>query len=321
MRLIGQLAAPAFLEEETVGWVSEDNLAAPWNSFLYPVIRLAFLLARPFGDAAPLVTSLAMVAGIALVAAFLASDRMADAIPDQRVRLASAVGLAALPYGDARIYTTTINLHWFLAIYLGALLLATPTVGGWRIVDRIGALAAFSVPAVMFLAPLYLWRRRHVDRWVLAVVLSGAAAQVASMLLSPRASGGDPLSLAGHAIVRMGLAPLGDRNGWVLIDNPALGIALALLVLAAALLLRDRLPAPTVVVFGVLAAALGVAGMSTGIPDQLSRPDEAARYFVVGAWLLLTIAAAGLVSRRPAGVVLGALLVFGIMTTFILTPH
>jgi hypothetical protein len=312
VRLGSWLARPAFLEEELVGWVGGGDLLAPWHTFLYPVIRVVFL-----ATSSPAVAVLAMTTGVALVAGFVASDRLADAIPDRPIRLAAAVGIALLPFGEARIYSTAINLHWFLTIYLAALLLATKPFGRF---DRLAALVcAISSPASIFLAPLYLWRRP--DRWLVAAVCAGAAAQAIAFALAPRAAGGaDPLSVALVSLARLGVAPIGDRS-WLLVDYPPLGLALAGVALAAAAMLRDLLPRLTLIVLGVTAALVILAGIATSDLTRLAAPDEAVRYFVLGTWVLLLLALAGIRAHRPAGFVLGTLFAFGIVSTFVLTPH
>lgn len=297
------LAAPAFLDEELAGWVGQGNVLAPWHGFVYPLIRLAFLPGSPF------LAQLVMIAGVALVAGFLASDRMAQAIPDERVRIAAGVGLAFLPFADARIYTTVINLHWFLAIYLVALALATPS--RW---DRLGALVAFSVPAAIFIAPLYVLRRR--DRWVTGVVLAAAAVQLASILASPRTTGipDIPMTLA-----RIGIAPLGDHLGWVLVNVVTLGFALGTLIVASAFALRSSLPRSTVLAFGFVSLAIAGAGMAT-VTDPAS-PWEGVRYLVMGTWLLGLLAIAGLVKGRWPALVPAAAFAAGIGTTFAVNAH
>lgn len=86
-------------------------------------------------------------------------------------------------------------------------------------------------------------------------------------------------------------------------------------------MLLDLLPRVTLAVFGVVAVAIIVSGMTTGDPARLMWPDEGVRYFVLGTWLLLMLAIAGVRARRPAGYVLAALFSFGIVSTFVLTPH
>lgn len=333
VRLVGQLAAPAFLEEETVGWWAAtfarsplESLVTPWNGFLYPLERLVFLGARLVPvELAPLVTTLAMITGVALVAAFLASDRLAVAVPDLRVRVAAAIGLALLPFDAGRIYTTVIDLHWFLTIYLVALLLATPAPGrGWRIADRVGTvLAASSAPTVLFLAPLYLLRRRTVDRWVLAAILAGAAVQVAALGTAPRYAPVPPdiPMVVALTVARLGLAPLGDRLGVVLPEAPVLAIALAGLVLAAAVLARDRLPRMTVATVGAASLTVALAGMATADPTRLAHPIEGARYFVVGTWGLMLLTLAGLADRRRTTAVIAVVFAAGVVSTFAITPN
>lgn len=330
LRMVGQLTHPSFIEEETVGWWFPtfdysplETLTQPYNGFRYPIVRLVFLASRLVPDTlAPLLTTAVLIAVVALVAAFIASDRMTPAIPDRRVRLAAGLALALLPFGNARIYSTIVNVHWFLTIYLAALALATPATARWRMADRIGAaIAASSVPAVLFLAPIYVWRRRYIDHWIVAVVVLAAVLQLASLATSPRLpmTALEPWTAVVTAY-RSGIAPIGDRLDGFVPPWPFLRIALAGLMLSAAFHARDRLPGQTMFVFSIVAVAIALVGMAGSDPSRLAAQDEAVRYFVIGTWLLATLTIAGMMDRRRTTLVLAIAFAIGLASTFWLTP-
>jgi hypothetical protein len=327
VRISPQLAQPRFLLEDAVGWWAPavidpvGSLLTTWNGFAYPFYRLCYLVARLVSsEGAPLVPLVITTICIALVAGFVASDRLAAALPDRRVRLGSAVAIALLPFDNAGIYTM-LNLQWFGTIYLAALLLATPAPTiRWRITDRLGALlVATSTPSSLVVLPLFLIRRHQLDRIVIAAIGVGAAFELLVFAGAERHSWIDA-SLLGAAALRLGIAPLGDYVGRILIELPAPGAALAAVILSAAVLASERLPRSTGVVLALVSAAFALVGMSNFWPDIRLDPWQGARYLIFGAWSLMTLTLAGLVGRRRTTVVIALAFAVGVATTFRQTP-
>jgi hypothetical protein len=92
-----------------------------WHGYVTPNARLVFLIGRALDSV--LFTRLAAAAVVAIVAMFLASERLAPAIPDRRVRLLFALSLAFLPVVGP--YRGPLNDQWFVAIGLVGMALTT----------------------------------------------------------------------------------------------------------------------------------------------------------------------------------------------------
>lgn len=318
--------APAFRWEEVAGfWVPTfvkpalSTLFLPWNGFIYLVPRAAFLLARVGpAEAAPIVTFAVFVASIGLVAAFVAGNRLAEALPGRSLRLLAALGLALLPFAGGE-YASVLHVHWWLAIYLAMLLVAAPpTTRRGHVIDAIGALlGALDGPAVIALAPLYLlWRRDR--RGLTAIVSAGALVQFAAFITSPRRpSDGSLLAVALSAGQQLGTTALGDRLPSLFADVSIamLGVSLVSLVAFAGSLLS--LPSRTYFVIGYLTIALAVAGAAAREPSVAPLP---ARYEVVGAWAMLVAGAASALKGGKPGLLLVALLVAGIAGSLRMDP-
>src|ERR1035437_7757125 len=147
---------PAFLEEETGGWWSAtfvrsplETLVTPWNGSIYVLPRAGFLVARLLPVwRAPQGASIVFILTLALLAGFIASRRLAEAIPGDYVRALVGVGVVLLPFDKTFVYATILDAPFWLAIYLALLLVATPPLTrAWKIADVLGAaVAAFSGP-------------------------------------------------------------------------------------------------------------------------------------------------------------------------------
>jgi hypothetical protein len=88
----------------------------PLPGYLQILGQLAFVIARPFGDLAPLVTRLEAAAIIGLVAAFVASDALAPAIPNRSVRVLTALSMPLIPTAFPDGFVGPLNDQWWLAI-------------------------------------------------------------------------------------------------------------------------------------------------------------------------------------------------------------
>jgi hypothetical protein len=217
----GQFWAPTFTIDPM------HYLVEPWAGYLQVPSRAAFLLARlgPF-EVAPAVTILIHAAIIGLVAVFLASDRLADAIPDRRVRLGLALALPLLPATET--FITVLSAQWFLAVFVVALSLTTDR--RWWDYPAL-AIAGLSGVAVTLALPLY-WRDRRG-----LVLLACAVIQGLTLLASdrrPNAPGVNARDLAilgslAVAVILLRQLPLRTRASFIYLG--VLTVLLGMLVL------------------------------------------------------------------------------------------
>ena len=245
------------------------------------VSRAAFLLAR-LGppEVAPAVTILVYAAIIALVAVFLASDRLAVAIPDRRVRVLFALAIPLIPVPE--VFISVLSVQWFLALYLAGLSLTKEI----RRFDYVGvAIAGLSGIGAVLTLPLF-WRDRRG-----LVLLACAGLQAVVLVGSDRRP--VPLDL---------LAPLAR-------------VGLGIIPLVLALTLVRTLPLRTVVAFAYVAAATAAAGMLAG-GHSIADPVLAGRYFFATAAVATLLAVAGVVARRPTAALLGGALIGAAVFSF-----
>lgn len=314
---------PQFLGEEAAAFYAATFVLNPaeailtsWNGFIYLGPRLAFALSRlvdpPY---APVAVFALFAIGLAWTALFIGSSRMAEAIPDARVRWFGAVAVFLLPFATGE-YASVLQVTWWWAIYLAALLVATDArTRAERWMDRAGAIAAaFTGPAAILLAPLYLARRgRRVD--LTAIVCAGAVAQLLALLSSPRRppEGVDLLRVPMILVERIGALPLGDILGqyFFQLSNRVLLIAL-LPILISFLWAARSVPRRTLLVFGYVAIAIPIMGFMAVPTEGMRGASHGARYFIPLAWLMMITAAAALMDRRPPALILGAALALGL---------
>jgi len=262
---------PQFLWEETAAfWATSfvvdpvRYLVEPWAGSFVVIPRAGFLIAR-LGppEIAPAITIIMHAMVIAMVAWFLASERMAAAIPDRRIQLTFATSIAILPVAEP--YVSILSAHWFLALYLVGL----SRVAGRRIDIPLVVGAGLSGVGAALAAPLFFldWRPgRRIDRRGLALIAALGAQGLAVL-----ASGRQPRSLD--------LVPI------------VLGAALTFVLVAAP---RVQIPRRTLTAFGLLAlATFALGAIAMGVSG---------RYLLAGTALVGLVVAAWLVHWRPIGI-------------------
>jgi hypothetical protein len=279
---------PQFIWEETRDfWAPTFTLdplrylVDPVAGYLPMVPRAAFLLAR-LGppEVAPAVTILVHAAIIALVAVFLASDRLAHAIHDRRVRIGFALAITLVPILE--IYYSVLSAQWFLALYLAGLSLTREV----RRIDYAGvAIAGLSGIGAVLTLPLF-WRDR---RGLVLLVCSGVQGLV--LVASERR----PVELDL-------LAPL-----W--------RVGLGIIPIVLALTLVRTLPLRTVLTFVYLAAVTAAAGTLAG-GHIIADPAMSSRYFFATAAVAALLAVAGLAARRRTAALLGGVLLGAALLSF-----
>jgi hypothetical protein len=138
----------------------------------------------------PLLFVLVAIVVQVLPAAFVASRRMADAIPLRSVRLLLAAAYLVVP-NSREVNANLTNAQWHLGLLAVLVVLASPATGAWRAFDvAVVAMSGLTGPYCVALLPVagvvYLARRR---RWslVLLVLTAGVAAiQLFELATSPR---------------------------------------------------------------------------------------------------------------------------------------
>jgi hypothetical protein len=183
-----------------------EYLFEPWAGYLGVFARFSFLLAYQFDELGPLVTRLLAAAVIGLVAVYLASDELADAIPRRTVRTAVALSLPILPIGYPGPYVGPLNSQWWIAIAVLGIALARPR--RWHYAALLGAGFVGVAPCIAL--PAFR------DRRIVALGV-GVAAQAATLLMSERRSPGFTISPDYIAVMLtvgavMLLAPLPGRT-------------------------------------------------------------------------------------------------------------
>lgn len=288
LRQPNTILRPQFIWEETRDFWAPTfaldplhYLVEPVAGYLPMVSRGAFLVARLAPpEVAPAVTILIHAAIIAFVAAFLASDRLAAAIPDRRVRILFALTIPMVPILE--VYYSVLSAQWFLALYMVGLSL-TKNV---RRFDYVGvAIAGLSGVGAVLTLPLF-WRDR---RGLVLLVCAGLQAIV--FLDSDRR----PVALD------------------LLAPFERIGLGIIPIILAIALV--RALPLRTVMAFVYLAAVTAAAGTLAG-GRLIADPAMSSRYFFAIAVVAALVAVAGAVARRRAGMLLGGALIGAAVLSF-----
>ncbi len=336
-----------------------QTILRPYAGYLNLVPRLVALLSRlvPVADA-PLVTNSAALLITGAVCAYIAGGRLSGAIPSASLRWTIA-GLVVLLPNSHETLGSIAYTQWYLGMYLLTAAFATsPRTRAVEAVDLL-ALGAASLtgPWGVLFTPLYAWQARpslairradHArDRapkrlswdWVriraaLAVCLPSLA-QLAYIVATPAPSMGNGVAtLAGTMGVignRFVDAPflgaiwtsllLQAGLPFALLAGLTVGIGGLVIVAFSALTVRARVVALYVVGVTVTATVIRERAMLGGFLD----PGVAERYVVVPGLVLAAVAvsavARGKGATRVAGMVLVALLTFGIVGDFRVPPH
>jgi hypothetical protein len=290
-----------------------DVLLRPYNGYLHLVPRTVGLLERlvPIQWAPALGNTVALLI-VALIAGFLASDRLAPVLPDRRARLAAAVGFVLLPASQETLGSIAF-IQAYLVVFLVAVgLAATPRTRTWRAVETLAvAMSALSTPIAIVLVPLHWVRVRRCGSAALgpAIALTGAAAVQVAVLAASRAPAVAPADFflfAQASILRLVVEPFGGATwtrlaidaalpGWVGI-TAAIVIAGLLVVSVAAI---DRWSA--LALLGTT-GAVGILGIfrSSDASGWLLDPFLLQRYFVPAGWAAVVVVAGALFARSTA---------------------
>jgi hypothetical protein len=286
-------------------------IVAPYAGYLHLAPRLVAEAERwvpPYH--APQLGALISLAVVVLLAALLASERLANVLPARWMRIALAGLLIATP-SAYEILGVEVNLQVYLAVYLVALAIARPSTG-WvgRLADGIGAiLAGLSGPFSILLAPLF-WLRRG---WLALIVTACATNQTAAILLAPQrpitlASAGDVLDVV---LLRINSAVLGSTVGSSVPPALAIGLIAATVVLVLGAPFRKAWAPFMYAALVVSAAAVVSDGAGLGVHARYGE-----RFFLMASLAAGLLIVCGLLSPyRPTVVtakVMGVLLILGI---------
>jgi MFS family permease len=318
-RGLAPFTRPQYMSDEPAAFAAAaladpfGSVLAPWSGFLHVVARLAHLSVAPLPLAiSPAVTVLELYIVIAIVAAFLSSSRLEAVIPDRRVRIAAALMLAVLP-GTRIAIASVLNVHWYTALLLAALAVATDTPR-WRWFDRVAVvLASLSGPATIVLAPVY-WSRvresRH--RLVLALIVTAVAVVQGLVYLASDRASAIRADAPGILVERVGLSVLGEGLG-ALVPPAVLVVVGAAIAVAIVKLVRGVTPR-ALTTFGLLGLALAVAGVMT--QSDFSTPSASTRYFIPLAFVVSLVVLAGLRNRRVVAFAISAVLLIGVVRDY-----
>ena len=310
------------------------QLTQTWGGTLQLVPRLGYLALRAVPVLwAPLAENLLSFIAVLGVAVFVASDRLASAVPDRRVRLALAASVLLLT-AQRDVMGALMNVQWYGGLWLAVLPIAsTPVTALGRWMERaLIALVALTGPFSLLLAPVYLWRlrsrRQPHDIWLAAIVLLGGFVQIFAILATGRAEVAEqrPAELAFvtfwlHATI---VPVIGERLGNAVGDS---GVPAAILFVGGATLVASlvltawrSLPAAALpLVYG--GVVIGLSGIAVHAGANVWPPGAYERYFLVAAVLVAVIVVAGVVRRSRLAAALAVLLAIGIVSDFRLEAH
>jgi hypothetical protein len=285
-----------------------EALLRPYQNYLHVIPRLAAVLehAAPVAVAPVISNFLALVVS-ALVAAFIASDRLRSVIPDRRLRWLLALVLLLLPATQELLGSITYA-QWYLALFLLAMSVADDGTSRQQFVDRIlVGLACLTGPFGLLFMPLYWWRawmrRDRSSAWLAGIVTFAAACQL--IVIAVTAHRDSTVTLESLPTVlqilatRLAIEPVFGARLAALIGGPSVpeiarDVAAALL-LAAVAVSATGLPRSQLVRILYATAAVLVAA-AIGLQDPLGAllsPYGAQRYFFIpGAIIALVVVAA-----------------------------
>jgi hypothetical protein len=308
-----------------------DQLFRPYAGYVHLIPRSTGLLERLVPPAwAPFVSNFIALAIAALVVRFLASDRLATAVTDRRIRWACAVLFIVLPGMDMVLGSITF-IQFYLAVFLVAGALASParTIFG-AITFRLAlVIVSLTGPFSLLFAPMYVARaaiRRDRDSlWSLVAVGIGAAVQFVALLVAGGRGAAEP-TLAPVDVIRVvgvhiATGFTGTRFMIELVARQPTAVVaiIAILILAALVLVALRsVPRGWLVVGGyVLAVTIGSSLLNgSDKTADLLDPNSVSRYFVL-PWFVVGVFLIASASRRNlAAIVLLCVLAVGIVGDF-----
>lgn len=289
-----------------------EVLFRPYAGYQHFIVRVFTFLERLVPvEFAPLVANVAALALLALLAAFVASSRLARAIPHAGLRLGLALLIVVLPNSQENVGVLA-DIQRYAPIYFLALAFATPPRGRWWTAIDLVVLATMSIsgPYGLLLQPLFWWRLwRQRDRYSIAVVTIlalGTMVQLLTLAVDGRRPGDleHPLYVAASFAVRTTVgALLGQRTLIQVADaGIPLGVAAAATALVgAALAWSWRRWVPREAGIAMLFVWLAITGSSFLAQIEgvgLLHPTSANRYFLVPTAIVALVIVVAVVRSR-----------------------
>lgn len=315
-----------------------DAILTPYAGYLNFIPRVVGYLERQGPvSLAPLVGNAIALLIVALIAAYVCSDRLSMLIPSRPVRVIVALYLVLLPTTGMTLGSITF-IQFYIALFLVAVAVSNPSRTSLQAVATCIAVAAAAAtgPFGLVLVPLFVGRlvvRRDRDSAALLTVVGlAAAAQLVTLLTVGRPAAAPPTTdpvailtiLAGHgATVSFGGRPIAKamESGIPVAWIAALGAA----TLGLAAIHLRRLPRRWLFVAGYVAAAIIFPALIAGSDETalLLDPLSASRYFVVpGALLGVSLIVA--LAKRPRylpTIAMATILAVGIVGDLRLKPN
>jgi hypothetical protein len=308
------LLTPVFWNEDGPVFYQGALDGAPWwtpyRGYEHLAPRVVASLETITGNPALVGSMIALLVTVA-VAAFVASDRMADFAP-QSTRYVAAIVVLLLPASNELLGSPTY-IQWYLALYLLLGLVARPAAGWWAVVDAVVvAIAALTGPFAIFVAPFYWLDRAR--RRTAVIVSAGAAIQVLTLLLSPRnAPPRIPDQLPEILARRLLIEPISGAS-----LMPGLPILVAVVLVPFVLIALREWPLRVTVCAALI--LVGSLCLSIETSQELLDPYGAQRYFFLAGALIAIAVILAATHRSIAGLLL-PLLAIGIIADFRLPPH
>jgi hypothetical protein len=272
-----------------------DQLTRAYAGYLVVIPRLAAALEWtvpvPY---APLVGNLIALAAVALLAAFIASDRLSNVFPDRWMRILLAALLVLLPGSWETLGSITL-IQWYVAIYLVLVAIAMPpTRRSFKAIEGIVVgCAGLTGPFSILFAPLF-WARALIlrDRWsatLAAIVSLCGAVQIALLTASGERSAAlpDPAVMVAALTARLWATMIGGHwmSGALSIGlDPRLVAAATIALVGALIVVWAKTPRVPRFAFGYAAAVIvgsTILDQPRGFPDS---PYLAGRYFLLPAF-------------------------------------
>jgi len=317
------IVRPQFYWEEADAfraWVfageGADLLLRPWAGYLTLIPRTAHVAASWLPpQIAPVITTAILYSIVAFAAAFIASERLAVALPSRTVRLLIS-GLVVLLPGAGPMLLSSLNVQWFMAIIVAAIALATEATSRRQRWLEVVAVAVASLTGP--LAPVYvaLFGLRRLTRHRIVLMGSALVGSIVQLIVfaasaRPLAKGYDAVSTITVLLERSATSLLGTRLGLFADELPtSISVILGGFILASAMLCLRALPRQTWMTLTILGATTAILGTIATGPRELAASPTHERYFVLGAFAIGAIGIAGLAGGRrwalPIVLLLGA---------------
>lgn len=292
-----------------------EILLRPYAGYQHLLLRLISFAERIVPvELAPLVSHIIVLALIAGLAAFIASDRLRTVVPSRAGRIGLAILLIVLPNVQESAGGVG-GVLWYVPIYLLALSLAAAPKGPWARRLELGFLCIISLtgPAAALMQPLFWWRswrkRDSYSRCMVLVLAMGAVVQLATLTLDGRRPSnlGDPLDLLRVWLFRTVVGGfLGQTMSYDAVTaGLPLAVGIMVTVLLGLLLLRvwwralPATPRAYVAYTWLIFAVTPILAQTEGVA-LLSNPGAANRYFLVPTAMTAIVVFAGFAwLRRP----------------------